>query len=374
MLPNLDTRPKNVLSPTAVVRLWRALLVSDDRELKADEAASTLFRFFRSRHVIDLRLIVTLTMIISSIHLLVVLVFAVARIHHAAEGLSFVNLASRGIPLLGKYFAPAFAIYSGILAWAYLTAAKRLGVVDLFACEIGTLCRVGTVFDIGSLYAEKFEKAKQAAAGAQTHHIEHIAEKRAATGQLEHTETFVSKEEYFPVFAANSPDLQVLEERVVANITEFYTYMKASRDLMRRLVETDAVERPKVYIDLMYVLFLGYEAGRKSIKQLIEFEPTQAEEVVVVLLTELVCYKFLCHQFASNKEDVRNRRLTLRTDVYKDEVPKLYRKIAVDHGSNENDWLPAKETIDELGERYEAAFGEPIAAPSPELSRTNRAA
>jgi hypothetical protein len=50
------------------------------------------------------------------------------------------------------YFAPALPIYAAVIAWTYLTAATRLGVVDLFACEMRTVCRVGTAFDIGVTY------------------------------------------------------------------------------------------------------------------------------------------------------------------------------------------------------------------------------
>ena len=37
---------------------------------------------------------------------------------------------------------------AGNVSWAYLNASKRLGVVDLFACEIGTLCRVSARFPL----------------------------------------------------------------------------------------------------------------------------------------------------------------------------------------------------------------------------------
>jgi hypothetical protein len=370
LLVDENTRPTSVLSFRAVGQLWRAVLVYDDDDLTADESASTLFRFFRSRHVIDLKLIVTLTIFALLIHFLTVFVFAIGKpLAHlvialgegrfaAAQEASWI-MATRGVRFLGKYFAPGLAVYGGIMAWAYLGAAKRLGVVDLFACEIGTLCRVGTIFSIGSLYVSKFGNAKQIAEGAEKHHVEHMGERHPAK-QQQHAESFVSQEDYFPVFAGNSSDLQALEALVVAHITEFYTYMKASRDLMRKLAETDPLEMPSSFANLIYITFLGYEAGRQSISQLIEFEPTRAEDTVVMLLTELVCYKFLLEYFFDKADDVRHRRLVLRENDYKDAVPKLCRKINSDHGANERYWAPAKETTDELGKRYQETFNETI--------------
>ena len=54
------------------------------------------------------------------------------------------------IDALFKYAGPAITICGAIVAWAYVSASKRLGIIDLFACEIKTLCRVGTIFDVGA--------------------------------------------------------------------------------------------------------------------------------------------------------------------------------------------------------------------------------
>jgi hypothetical protein len=375
-------RAKTLISISSVSALWRAVLVRDDDKLTAEESASTLFRFFRSKHVVDLRLIVTVTIWVFVFHGLCVLGFAFVRpVFHISSilyddgfkgGMTHYGgigpllrhalkvLVGHGIRAVGTYFAPAFPIYGGILAWAYLGAAKRLGVVDLFACEISTICRVGTIFGIATRYVEKFEKAKQQVEEAVTHHVEHMGEEHALERRPHNSETFVSQEDYFPVFAGNSSDLQALEALVVANITEFYTYMKASRDLLRKLAETDSLEMPDAMANLIYIMFLGYESGRKSIKQLIEFEPTRAEDSIVILLTELVCYKFLREYFAQRPADVRNRRLALRENDYKNEIPRLCRKINSPHGGNKKFWEPAEETTDELGKRYSETFHETI--------------
>jgi hypothetical protein len=363
-------RERSLISIRSVSALWRALLVRDDNKLSAEESASTLFRFFRSEHVVDLKLIVTVTTFLASLHFLVALGFAFARpaYHidqllispHRLHRLSIV--LSHGLRALGTYFAPLVPVYGGILAWSYLGAAKRLGVVDLFGCEISTICRVGTIFGMATRFVEKFEKAKQQAEGAERQHAVHIGEKHAAEKGPHNSETFVSQEDYFPVFSGNSSSLQALEALVVANITEFYTYMKASRDLLRKLAETDSLEMPDAFANLIYIIFLGYESGRKSIAQLIEFEPTRAEDSVVVLLTELVCYKFLRKHFAEMPDDVRNKRLALREKDYKEEIPRLCRDINSPHVGNEKYWAPARETTDELAKRYLETFHETIEA------------
>jgi hypothetical protein len=228
-----------------------------------------------------------------------------------------------------------------------------LGVVDLFASEIGTLCRVGTIFDIGEHYVDAYA----------------APEKFSGTGK------FVSQEEYFPVFQSNSRDLQVLEATVVNYIAEFYSYMKATRDAMRRLAETNppkpgapSVQTPgpktepdawhAAMVNVIYLVYLGYESARKAIRELVEFQPAKAERLIVILLTELKCYSFLRSHF--DPSDVRWRRLQLRAADYKQEVPELYRKV-MSHGPNEKDWLQARETIPELATRYKEALGEDLA-------------
>src|SRR5204863_2486328 len=99
---------------------------------------------------------------------------------------------------ISKYVGAALPIYGGIIAWAYLTASARLGIVDLFACEISTLCRVGTIVDIGKRYVD------QAGFARPDDHVK-FGQRSAASGN------FVAQENYFPVFASNSKELQPLE-------------------------------------------------------------------------------------------------------------------------------------------------------------------
>jgi hypothetical protein len=88
----------------------------------------------------------------------------------------------------------------------------------------------------------------------------------------------VSQEDYFPIFDANSQDLETLEALVVGHITEFYTYMKASRDCQRKLAQAQTVEDAKeAAANIVYMLFLGYESARKAISDLVEFQPLERE-------------------------------------------------------------------------------------------------
>jgi hypothetical protein len=213
-------------SSLSIKRFWRACTTSD-ADLSAQESASTLFRFFRSKHVIDLKLIVKVVFYLFVVHFILVFVFGALDAKWPPKDTSskWVEFFS----FLIKYIGPALGVTGLIIGWAYRSASARLGVVDLFACEISTLCRVGTIFDIGKLYVDQYNAPP----------IENHAgmDKKPAT-----SDTFVSKEDYFPIFESNSRDLQLLEALVVKNITEFYTYMKATRDCQRVLAGTEPAQ------------------------------------------------------------------------------------------------------------------------------------
>src|SRR5262249_18320251 len=156
---------------------------------------------------------------------------------------------------------------------------------------------------------------------------------------------FTSQENYFPVFEGNNKDLQILEADVVINVTEFYTYMKALRDQFRRLGDLGGgaefnQQKSAVLINAIYMTFLAYESARKSIVELIEYEPTQAEAMVTGLVTEFSAYRFLTRCFDADT-DIRGRRLALRAKAYDELVPKLCHQI---RNSTEDDWENARTT------------------------------
>jgi hypothetical protein len=383
--------PENLISVSSFRTLWRACTVRDEARLTAAESASTLFRFFRSRHVVDLKLIATLVIVVALFHLFFVVLFPIARslLHLYASPNAYggtlgliAHCLRLAFPAAVKYFFPAVPLYGVLMAWTYLTAATRLGVVDLFACEITTLCRVGTVFDIGKRYVVTYRS--NSAAEEKHAVIKHLAAKAA---EEKTADSFVSQEEYFPIFDNNSSDLQTLEALVVAHITEFYTYMKATRAVQRKLASTkpshpavvgDQTSAPiktspnstsdvktsdeparldlwhETLANLIYVLFLGYESARKSVADLIEFQPTRAEDTIVILLTELECFAFLCDYFKA--DDLRYNRLQLREEDYRQIVPDLINKAKAPHIGNEEYWAPAEQTIPELEDRFKTVL------------------
>lgn len=130
--------PKRLLSPISFF-------------LKTGDPTDTVDRLFDSRHVNDLRLIAATAFCITA------LVFAIASIdavsfcmgdwatqHFANKYKAIAYIANNGGTHFVGVFGPTLAIFGVILSWAYQKGSNRLGIVDLFACEIDTLCRVVT--------------------------------------------------------------------------------------------------------------------------------------------------------------------------------------------------------------------------------------
>ena len=141
-------------------------------------------------------------------------------------------------------------------------------------------------------------------------------------------------------------DLQQLEADVVDNVTAFYTYMKVMRDSLRKLAEihpspTGSLggdDWHRAVCNVIYMQFLGLESARKAIKELVEFEPTQAEDIFTILLSELVAYGFLREQFNA---DLRQRRLEARDEEYRREIPDLYLTVKDRTGP---EWMPRQKS------------------------------
>jgi hypothetical protein len=286
--------------------------------------SSTFRRLIFSQHVMDLQVIFLVTLLVG------------------AWMLIWYSTGNRG----QEYVGAVLVVCGTILAWTYQTGSKRLGVVDLFACEIVTLCRVGTIMEVVPRLIRAREHLSAPSGAVDSPNTPHAPQQDIKLGR------FTSQENYFPVFEQNTKDLQVLEADVVLNVTAFYTYMKAFRDQLRGLSELGPGEEFKVQksaflLNAIYMLFLGYESARKSIKELIEFEPTQAEAMVTGLVTELRAYQFLTACFGP--DDIRGRRLALRHDQYGKCVPKLYENVMT---SPEPDWETARTTAVDLRQLY----------------------
>jgi hypothetical protein len=343
---------------TALPTLFRAMLLSD-AALLAKDSESTFFRFFRSKHITDLQ---RLAQWATFLLLLFVPILTLAMWGDAVGIDRKADHEQFGVlKLVLTYFGSAFAAYGALLSWAYLSASSRLGVVDLFACEIITLCRVGLTFDIGKHYVEQYNNPFT-------------------------TATFASEEHYFPLFDNNSRDLQLLESSLVNDITAFYTYMKATRDSLRRLAliklsKSESLTIPDeialtawkaTMFNVIYVLFLSFESGRKAIDQLIEYEPRAAENKMVMLINELTLYSFLVGHFERQARPEQDQfwssRLALRRKEYETEVSALFKQVSdvvneykQDKDSawckqHTKDWATAMLSVPELKKRYQNTF------------------
>jgi hypothetical protein len=217
--------------------------------------------------------------------------------------------------LLPFQISAVLAGVGGVFAWCYKTGSERLGIVDLFACEITTLCRICTINGLTNSCIASFEL------DGEQH--DELGERFAH---------FESSEHYTPVFDANAKELQSLDVKVVINITAFYTYWKSTRDAFRRLANTQATATAasnnkndawhRAMRNVIYMQFLTLESARKAVRDLIEFEPASAENMITILLSELPAYRFLVDNFGEG--DVRHTRLKLRRDRYQEVVPEVY--------------------------------------------------
>lgn len=320
------------------------LLEPIGRALSTGDPAATIDRLFTSRHVADLRLVIAFASLAVTLLFVIGVVLSIVWIDYGRWDLV------RGF---WACFTPALGVFGAVLAWAYQAGSQRLGVVDLFACEISTLCRVVTVVDSVGRSIRDFELGGSGGAA--------VSESP--------TRRFTSEEDYFPIFENTTRDLQSLEAHVVINITAFYTYMKTVRDSERSLVEmsaspappepelrkaTTSTPRQNAARNVIYMMFLGLESARKAIEELVEFEPDKAEQRIVILISELEAYRFLRNQFV-DEDDIRYQRLQLREDEYKEVITEIRDVIKAQAGEGSNkSWGPALRLVPELERQYTA--------------------
>jgi hypothetical protein len=334
------------------------------RLLQKGDPQATINRLLTSSHVKDLQLIIALAVIILFVVFIVGLCFCfenqvLSQWHSIASRKSdwvLLRIAVATAVSFLTFFSPVFVVFGAIVAWAYQVGSARLGIVDLFACEISTLCRVAAVADTVRRRVDKFNKDP----GVGT-----------SGSAPSSASTFTSEESYFTVFEGNTRDLQTLEARVVINITAFYTYMKVVRDSMRTLAEirqqsaqavaaSESMPATDPWHDearnIIYMLFLGFESARRAITDLVEYPPDRTERTIVILLSELEAYPFLSTQFPNEKE-VHHERLILRKAEYQKLVPEISQAVANGIASEKDSekWKPAFCLLHELLKRYEAA-------------------
>ena len=325
-----------------MIWIWRAIERSLWRVVarRYEDQTCTVRRVQVSKHVEDLRFVVDVAggLAVASI-IIVLLLVADAVVQWTPFELKATEIVKAVVEHLA-YIGAILGALGAVIAWAYQTASARLGVVDLFACEIGTLCRANAAVDIGEILANRYEHPPEPPAAEEK-------DKTPATGEKDKPKDpaqFTSQEDYFPVFTANSRDLQTLEADVVVHITAFYTYVKVFRDYSRKLSVTPppsngAIEDTwrETLKGMIYMLFLSLESARFAIHQLIEFQPLQTECKIAILVTEIRLYRFLLEKM---EHDFRYDRLLLRRPEYKDIVSEICQSTK--SGAAETDGIPAE--------------------------------
>jgi hypothetical protein len=369
----LDIQTSGRFTPVIVKQILSPIAC----RLRTGVPAATVDRLFDSRHIEDLRLISAIAFIAVRWVLILGLPLAIesavmslwSTFNDHASIWFWLRFIFQGTGNFLSFFGPVLAIFGAVLAWIYQVGSARLGVVDLFACEISTLCRVASVVETARRYVDNFDRGPPP-------QVVRSSRPPIPVNQ------FTSQESYFPVFENNTRDLQTLEARVVVNITAFYTYMKAVRDSLRALTEITpqaAESQPAsnestiggrwhdAMLNVIFTLYLGLESARLAVDDLVEYEPEKAERTVVILLSELETYGLLARKYP-DKGDAHHERLMLREPIYRNLVPALIRSVeagrsAVKMCEAETDaevalrvslWEPAGRLLLELQRRYDA--------------------
>jgi hypothetical protein len=317
-------------------------------DLTRDRAASTFIRLFTSTHVADLRLLFGIVLLLSAIF------SPILAFQHAKGG----ENSLIGSPTLAAGMA---AIALTALARIYQMGSVRLGIVDLFSCEIITICRVVAVVDFAHTLVAMYDDPPP------------VAKK------------FSSKENYSPIFNNNAKDLENLEARVVERVTEFYTYLKTMRDYLRGLADIDhPIDEQYAWKasvrNTTYMLFLMLESARNAIERLVEYEPEKALYRAEILLSEIVAYEFLLNRYKEDtKRDLEHdalfKRLNLRKGEYKPLVDHLIELVSKNiHNSppehNEHKtWVKVDALLNELNRHCAKLDGLTSVAPAREKAR-----
>jgi hypothetical protein len=255
-----------------------------------------------SRHVADLRIILYTSLVIT-----IIIVISVTRWEDFFRQHLYAMLDSN------KLSAAVIATECAIVVWVYQTASVRLGVVDLFASEIVTICRVITVTQTAS-------------------HLCRLYCDEAPSSSIKLHAPY----EHSPVFDNNSRDLEVFRLQSIEAVTQFYTYLKAMCDYRHFLDEINAPDKqPETWQVLIrnvtYMLYLMLESGRNAVGELVENDASWAQYTGEILLSELVAYRLLFDVYKSAKQegsdhDARFNRLRLREHTYRKIVGKLLRQ------------------------------------------------
>jgi hypothetical protein len=329
-------------SETAMISSRRP--TSPLQQLCNRQESATIVRLGRSRHVADLRMIFWTTVIMMAIAIAVVAVISFLEAPQIWDADTVVKAIGSASPFVAAVVATGF----GVLTWTYQSGSARLGAVDLFACEITTLCRVAIVVEMVQRYVDLFQSGLPSDAHS------------AKDGRV--STSFTSHESYFPVFDSTVKDLQSLEADVVQHVTAFYTYMKVMRDTLRKLAALAPAgagvddEWHRTISSVIYMQFLALESARHAIRDLVEYEPTQAEDMITILLSELVAYDFLRNRF---QDALRQGQLRAREPEYRSTFQALRHDVT---RAKAPQWARAQSLFIELKMRYQRIFPDAVLA------------
>src|SRR5215469_1973798 len=130
--------------------------------IRTQSSASTLLRLGTSRHLLDLQLIWTVALIVAVFSIIIAAIYAIdlqlhpvlalrepqhspPEQHSLSPEVSSAHAVFDWFIRFSGLVAPILTVFGAITSWIYLQGSGRLGVVDLFACEIGTVCRICTI-------------------------------------------------------------------------------------------------------------------------------------------------------------------------------------------------------------------------------------
>jgi hypothetical protein len=217
-----------------------------------------------------------------------------------------------------KLEAAVIAGALAVIAWAYQAGNVRLGVVDLLASEIFTLCKVAFVGRLVPRLVE-WEQTQKAP-----------------------TYPLVPQQDYMVVFNTNTKDLEVLDGDVVNFVTAAYVYCKLFRDRIAILysasrqnnashcldanaavpdMRTDgqqSLREPNALLDTVFMAFVTFESAREALRVAVDDPDRRDECVLFGLISELEAYSRLiiaCAKFEFECPIVR-ARIRARLPIY----------------------------------------------------------
>lgn len=183
----------------------------------------------------------------------------------------------------------------GIIGWSYQSANTRFGVADLFAGEIGALCRIAAVGEIMRQFAKRYYAGENQPSPPNT------------------------TTDYFAVFNNNSKDMEVLDGDVVGAVTQFYGNIKVFQDCLHRPAPpaADAKLYRTQQLTTIYYGFLAFESARLAMAVLIDDRERCEEGILTAMMSELPAYSFLYGELFQQLDDLRWHRIASRLDGYR---------------------------------------------------------